>query len=63
VLARLAVIERQLRLSERLTQAGRIDHEQLFFTHSGARSRTQDIPMRAGNGRFTVWRSVIASAI
>jgi hypothetical protein len=32
----IAVIERQLRLRERLERAGRIDHEHLFFTDSGA---------------------------
>lgn len=32
----IAVIERQLRLREWLVSAGRIDHEHLFFTDSGA---------------------------
>ena len=32
----IAVIERQLRLRERRAQSGRIDHDHLFFTDSGA---------------------------
>jgi integrase len=32
----IAVIERQLRLHERLAQSGLIDHDHLFFTDSGA---------------------------
>jgi len=32
----IAVIERQLRLRDRLVRAGTIDHEHLFFTDSGA---------------------------
>ena len=32
----VAVVERQLRLRERLTRAGLIDHDHLFFTDSGA---------------------------
>jgi hypothetical protein len=32
----IAVIERQLRLREHVVQAGLIEHQDLFFTHSGA---------------------------
>jgi integrase len=39
-----AVIERQLRLRERLARSGLIDHEQLFFTHSGAQIRHLGYP-------------------
>jgi integrase len=40
----LAVLRRQLALRKRLTQAGAIDHEQLFFTAEGAPIRDLSYP-------------------
>jgi len=40
----VAVLKRQLKLREELRQAGRIDHDQIFFTENGKRFRDIDDP-------------------
>jgi hypothetical protein len=40
----VAVLKRQLKLREELRQAGRIDHNQIFFTENGKRFRDIDDP-------------------
>jgi len=48
----VAVLERQLALRERLRRAGRIDHEQLFFTATGA-------PIRRLHTTYSHWRATL----